>query len=272
MTDPLISVIMPAYNAESYVSEAIRSVIAQSYQNWELLVVDDGSEDKTGEIVRSFTDPRIRRFTQQNKGVSAARNLALYQMQGEYFCFLDSDDVLPPTSIEARYAVFMQDPAVRFVDGYAHIKNSDMTEILNDYTPDFRGNPLYELLKLNGNCFYGNTWMIKRMPGQSYHFDENASHAEELLFYLSISREGRFSFTTDFVLFSRIRPASAMTNYRGLEEGYERLVRYVKNNIPLTGRQFRQLKFKVTSIMFKSYLKKGNVPAAIRIIFRYLFL
>src|SRR3954465_7326609 len=99
MNQPLITVIMPAYNAESYISDAIRSVMSQSYENWELLVVDDGSDDKTAEIITSFTDHRIRYFRQVNKGVSAARNLALTQLRGDYFCFFDSDDILPRKSL-----------------------------------------------------------------------------------------------------------------------------------------------------------------------------
>ena len=77
MQPALISIMMPAYNAEDYIGEAIDSVLAQSYSNWELIIVNDGSEDKTADIAAKYTDRRIKVFHQANGGESAARNAAL---------------------------------------------------------------------------------------------------------------------------------------------------------------------------------------------------
>ncbi|HEX8136035.1 MAG TPA: glycosyltransferase family 2 protein [Pyrinomonadaceae bacterium] len=91
----LVSIIMPAYNAEKYIAESIRSVLAQTYQDWELIVTDDGSTDKTAEIVQGFssTDDRIKYIFQQNGGLGKARNTGIKAARGDLIAFLDSDDL-----------------------------------------------------------------------------------------------------------------------------------------------------------------------------------
>jgi len=91
----LVSIVMPAYDAEKYVAESIRSVLDQTYSNWELIVVDDGSTDGTGDIVQNFsaTDSRIKYFFQQNGGQGKARNTGIENSVGELIAFLDADDL-----------------------------------------------------------------------------------------------------------------------------------------------------------------------------------
>src|SRR5512145_295142 len=91
---------MPAYNAEVYIRQSIDSVLAQTYPNWELVIVDDGSTDRTGEIASEYGDPRIRVFRQENGGEAAARNTALKNIQGEFLAFLDADDLYLPDHLE----------------------------------------------------------------------------------------------------------------------------------------------------------------------------
>lgn len=94
--DPLFSVILPTYNRSGVLGRAIRSVQQQDCQDWELLVVDDGSTDDTRLVVRSFVDDRIRYIPTVHGGVSAARNVGLQWARGKYLCFLDDDDVYLP--------------------------------------------------------------------------------------------------------------------------------------------------------------------------------
>lgn len=105
-----ISIIMPVYNSEKYVSEAIESVCDQSYKNWELLIVNDGSTDYTTKIIDDYAkkDSRIKVFHRKNEGVSMARNFALGQICGEYVTFIDSDDVYHTERLERMLQVFEQ--------------------------------------------------------------------------------------------------------------------------------------------------------------------
>lgn len=92
--NPIISVIVPAYNAEKYLRRCIDSILAQTFTDFELLLIDDGSTDKSGEICDEYADKdaRIRVFHKPNGGVSSARNVGLDNALGEYICFCDADD------------------------------------------------------------------------------------------------------------------------------------------------------------------------------------
>src|SRR5690606_7807174 len=92
-----VSIIMPVYNTFNFVERALTSVVGQTYSNWELLIINDGSTDKSPEIIEEWSrkDERVRVFHQQNAGVSRARNKGLSYARGKFICFLDSDDWLP---------------------------------------------------------------------------------------------------------------------------------------------------------------------------------
>ena len=103
---PLVSVIIPAYNAETYIREALHSALRQTYDALEVLVVDDGSQDGTADVVRELaaSDQRIRLLQQENGGVAAARNYGLEHARGEYIAPLDADDLFYPRKLEAQVA------------------------------------------------------------------------------------------------------------------------------------------------------------------------
>src|SRR5674476_342348 len=110
---PKVSVIMPAYNAEPYIRQAIDSVLASTLQDLELLVVNDGSTDKTEDILQDYAakDGRVRVFSQPNSGrPSIPKNLALQHVSGEYVCFLDSDDYIAPDKLELMAAGLDRQP------------------------------------------------------------------------------------------------------------------------------------------------------------------
>ena len=105
----LVSIIMPAYNCASFIRESIDSVLAQTYTNWELLIVDDCSTDNTAEIVASFDDKRIRyKRNATNLGAAKTRNEAIIMATGRYIAFLDSDDMWLPSKLELQIR-FMQE-------------------------------------------------------------------------------------------------------------------------------------------------------------------
>jgi len=102
---PLISVLMPAYNSELYIAEAIKSILNQSYQNIELIIFDDGSSDKTRRVIESFSDPRIIKIlSDQNYGVVRARNEMIDKARGQYIALMDADDIADPLRLEKQLA------------------------------------------------------------------------------------------------------------------------------------------------------------------------
>lgn len=122
-----ISVIIPTYNRTSVLPNAIQSVRNQTYADWELIIVDDGSTDNTKEVVESYLhEKRIRYFYQENKGVSAARNYGMSLAGGEYLVFLDSDDRLLSETLEGFNRVAAENASIDvFVAGYYRNKHGD---------------------------------------------------------------------------------------------------------------------------------------------------
>ena len=107
--DELVSIIMPSYNTEKYIYDSVKSVLDQTYTNWELIIVDDCSNDNTNKIPMSFGDDRIRHFkNEKNNGAAVSRNLALREAKGKWIAFLDSDDLWVPDKLEKQIK-FMKD-------------------------------------------------------------------------------------------------------------------------------------------------------------------
>ena len=108
--NPLISVVIPAYNAELFLYETLESVLSQTYENWECIIVNDGSMDNTESIAKKWCerDTRFRYFYKENSGVSDTRNLGIKEARGEYIAFLDADDILTPDSLEVRINVLIE--------------------------------------------------------------------------------------------------------------------------------------------------------------------
>lgn len=111
--DPLISVVMVNYNYDKYIAEAIESVLSQSYKNIEFIVIDDGSTDNSRSVISKYAkkDKRIKFLKQNNKGVVASRNRGLKEKHGEFFVFIDADDVIPATFVENMLKTIIENKA-----------------------------------------------------------------------------------------------------------------------------------------------------------------
>lgn len=221
--NPLVSVIMPVFNGEMYIQAAIRSVLAQTYENIELLVINDGSTDASHQRILEIRDQRLRYFEQRRQGVSVARNVGLQKMSGEYFCFLDADDLLTPNSILSRLRKFGEDSTFEYVDGSVRFFADD-DKWIKKYIPCFSGEPLTQLFLLNGKCFAGLTWMVKRREGVRYAFKEHFTHGEDLFFCMELARHGgAFNYVTEETYLYRQHDTSSMRNISALEKGYWRI-------------------------------------------------
>ena len=111
---PLVSVIVPTYNYGRYIAEALASILTQTVRDLEVVVVDDGSTDDTPEVLRRFTDPRVRVLRQENGGAASARNRGRAETRGDYIAWLDADDLWRPTFLERMLAVLEAEPEVGF--------------------------------------------------------------------------------------------------------------------------------------------------------------
>jgi glycosyltransferase involved in cell wall biosynthesis len=112
---PRVSVIIPCYNYGRYLPEAVGSVVGQTMRDLEIIIVDDGSTDETGEVIRGFSDSRIRTRRIANSGVSVARNAGLDMARGEFIAFLDADDFWEPDKLDRQVAIMEAEPSVVLV-------------------------------------------------------------------------------------------------------------------------------------------------------------
>jgi glycosyltransferase involved in cell wall biosynthesis len=267
---PCISIITATYNNGSFLEEACRSVLEQGYQEWEWIIIDNGSTDRTRHILKQLDDPRIRiRRNDVNLGVSMARNQGLSLMEGDYFCFLDGDDMLPKRSLSARLELLESDPEIHFVDGKVIEFNRDLDDLGKVYTPNFTGNPLSKLLSISSDVFKGNTWMIRRALDTNYAFREDLTHGEELLFYIELAAEGDYAYTEEPVLYYRRHQGSAMSNVKALASAYKVLAQEVSKMDHLTQEQVGGFKNICRSIAVRSLLKEGHYLQALRTMFTF---
>jgi len=147
---PIVSIVTPTYNRAGFIGDAVRSVLCQSMPDWELLIVDDGSEDNTREVLAEYeTDPRIHYFYQPNQGQSIARNNALEKVRGDFVGFLDSDDLWCADKLERQLALFESHPEVHIVHGDESIINEEGRETSRENMRRYSGRITPQLLADN---------------------------------------------------------------------------------------------------------------------------
>ena len=131
MISGLVSIITPCYNGEKYIAETIESVLAQTYPDWEMIIIDDGSKDNSAEIIGDYVqkDSRIQYIYQQNAGSAAARNNGIRRAEGQYIALLDADDLWLPTFLEKQIAFMKEKKAVCVSCSYKRI-NENSEDIL----------------------------------------------------------------------------------------------------------------------------------------------
>lgn len=196
MKDKLISVIVPAYNVENYIEKCIKSILSQTYKNIELLIINDGSTDKTETICKKYAkeDQRLKLISSSNKGVSAARNIGLNEAKGEYIFFVDSDDwIEPETLMEMKLRLEMTDCDC-IMCSYCQV---------NEYEKDIKNNVKREINKLkriytqkeiiNAVCYMESPYrkidmsviwgiLYKKSTINKVRFNENISIGEDFEF------------------------------------------------------------------------------------------
>ena len=106
------SIVVPAYNCETMIADTLRSLLKQTFADFELIVVDDGSSDATVDVVNAFDDPRLRLVRQANRGLAGAHNTGIHEARGEFIGFCDADDLWSPEKLEKHVAHLRSDPQV----------------------------------------------------------------------------------------------------------------------------------------------------------------
>ncbi len=211
---PLVSVVMPAYKAEEYIEAAIGSVQAQTYENWELLVMDDCSPDGCGEIVKAMAekDSRIRLVrNEKNMGVARTRNRGLDLCRGDYVALLDSDDLWRPTKLEKQLALAQKEKADIIYCSYAIIDENGKQKCA-DYIVPAKTDLKKMLVRNVISC---SAVMLEKDTAQTYRFPTDYYH-EDFALWLDMLRGGRKAVGQQEVLGDyRVHSGSRASNKAG---------------------------------------------------------
>lgn len=150
----LVSIIIPAYNVEAFIAETIKSVQAQTYQNWEMLITDDLSHDQTRQVIKAFmkTDKRIKLFClDNNQGPAVARNNSIKNAKGQFIAFLDADDIWYPQKLDVQVKAMLKSKTEVSFSSYQHID-----EYGNNLNLTIQAMPSLSYTKLLKNNYIGN--------------------------------------------------------------------------------------------------------------------
>ena len=224
-----VSVIVPCYNQGAYLSEALDSVLKQTYQNIECVIVNDGSTDNTEEVIRRYRlyDSRIKSISQENSGLASARNNGIRSSAGEFILPLDADDIISPSYIEKAVARFMASPILKLVYCKADFfgdKNGPWNLDVYDWDSFIWQNCIF-CSAMYRRCDFDNTAGYN--TNMKYGF-------EDWDFWLSLLRKGDGVCRIDEPLFHyRIKDASMkaqlLSNKKNLEETYIQLYKNHKD-------------------------------------------
>jgi glycosyltransferase involved in cell wall biosynthesis len=208
----LISVIIPVYNGEKTIRETIQSVLDQTFSDFELLIINDGSQDKTLDVVFTIADPRIQIFSYPNSGVNASRNRGIQKSTGEFIAFLDADDLWTPDKLDAQFMALQEnsDAAVAYswVD---YIDESGKFLRRGSYCAA-SGN-VYAQLLLSDFLENGSNPLIRRSHlNQVGLFDESLSYGEDWELWIRLAARYPFIVVTRSQILYRVSSHTASTH------------------------------------------------------------
>lgn len=306
MNNPKVSVIVPVYNVEKLLQRCIDSILAQTFTDFELLLIDDGSKDKSGEICDEYAakDSRIRVFHKQNGGVSTARNIGIDKAQGEWIYFVDSDDIVLPSALGTFCSLIYSDSELVMAGFYTSDENNTVREQRKMVRQCELSviQALKEMYAPTDFCYQGYLWckLFKRkvILQNNLRFEETISFNEDRLFIVEYLCHclAPISYTTNAVYNYILRTDSAMstlqkeynkkfaTDFDAFVLMYQRISEYTKDkeliHLSLNGicdsyktnhkmmLNFNQYDRDIHRHMFKCMLQKGAILQYLKSILR----
>jgi glycosyltransferase involved in cell wall biosynthesis len=208
MSAPLISVVIPAYNAERTIPATLLSVLRQTVDDLEVIVVDDGSTDNTFDVVRSYEDPRLRILRQENAGHAGARNAGIGHTTGKYVAFVDADDLWLPRKLEAQLAFLRGHPDVRALHSAAIHVDDGLRPLFIGQCPDGK-NSLIDVLCFRGLPGFMCTPIIERqLLDELGRFDQSLIILQDWDLAIRLARRGELHSISEPLALYRVHSAN----------------------------------------------------------------
>ena len=260
MKSSLVSIILPCYNASSYIKETIGSVLDQTFQNFEIIVINDGSTDSSSSIIETIKDDRIHLGEQENQGVSSSRNNGIALAKGEFIVFLDADDLLHPSFLERRVFRIRKSSAIACASSVVLIDNKgNKIEKNKNY---FAANKTTQILEFNDEivtCPSSYLFKTAFLKKHNLSFNKNLQSSADKYFLLEVLKQGEIELIKDSPM-----------NYRVLNESmshkitknflkdqiafYNETKEFFENNNRVTSSYYGRLSFTIAASAY--YLKE----------------
>jgi len=219
---PQISVIIPAYNAERTIRETIESVQRQTFLDFELIVINDGSKDRTVELVQSIQDERLKIFSYENGGLPVARNRGISRATGEFIAFLDADDLWTPDKLELQLTALKQHPEAGVAYSWTCFmdvnEQGEAVSFLPSPQYSFEGN-VYEKLLVSDFIHSGSNTLIRRQAiASAGEFDPTLKSCEDWDYWLRLATRWHFVVVLKHQIFYRRTPGAMSSKVEVMKE------------------------------------------------------
>ena len=218
--NPLVSVIIPAYNAELFLHNAIHSVLNQSYPNIELIIINDGSQDATEKIALKYTGSNIQLITQPNGGMSNARNTGLKAAKGQYIAFLDADDYWFPEKIEKQVNLLQRHTNIGFCSTQTRVETPEGEFVNNWLCPDIKISTLHTIIAENSAIAGSASSVMVRseLQVEAGYFDESLKGLEDTDMWIRYATISEYCCIPETLTVILKRPDSVSRNLNNMRD------------------------------------------------------
>ncbi|MGL4881059.1 MAG: glycosyltransferase family 2 protein [Waterburya sp.] len=257
---PKVSIIIPTYNSEDTIEETIASIQQQSFTNWELIIIDDGSQDNTVDIVKNIVEPRLKLFVYENGGVGMARNRGIAQATGEFITFLDADDLWTCDKLALQIEALNQNPQAKVAYSWTSFIDENGKFLFSGKTLYYQGN-VYKHLLLTNFLLSGSNILIHRDVLQVViGFNPDLPYVADWNFYLRLAKNFDFAVVPKYQILYR-QSANSMSSK--IEEIKQESLQIINEAFQSAPAKLNLLKKRSYSILYlycaDLYRKKINI-------------
>ena len=269
ISPPTISIVIPAYNAESTILETVESVQQQTFSDIEIILINDGSTDRTLELLQKIEDDRLKIFSYENGGLSVARNRGIANATGEFISFIDADDLWTPDKLELQLGALKSNPQAGVAYSWTYYFSHDpQKDSYLGNSVNFSGDVFTQLLLKNFMASSGSNPLIRRKAIESVGgFDPALNFCEDWDFYLRLAVDCFFVVVPKYQIFYRQSVNSLSSQVEAMEKGGLLAIEKAYKVAPL---KFQHLKNQSLAWLYlyctQQYLKKNvnNIDAVIQ--------
>lgn len=211
-SDPFISVILPVYNSGDYVGKTIESVLRQTYSNFEFIIINDGSNDNSDDVISKFNDPRIKYFKRENLGLSATLRELVDNSHGEYIARIDADDLAHEDRLEVQVSYFLKDEELALVG--SNVEYIDELDNILGRSLSVISDSVIKKQLMSGNIIFHPSVMFRKSvyyKSGGYDLIIN-KYCEDFLLWKKMSKHGKFYICNKYLLQYRVHSGSISSN------------------------------------------------------------